>query len=166
MFEQSEQDWEKINYREKHSVMRWIKPIPEDYPKYSNNDTSQLVIHNIDGKYSIDIDTWIWCSKKYHDNVIHCKTGENNPMFGKTCENNPMFGKHHTEESKRKMCEKKSGENHPMFGKHHTEEAKQKMCEKKSGENNSMFGKHHTEEAKQKMRDSYAKRKQESNITE
>lgn len=38
----------------------------------------------------------------------------------------------HSEESKKKISESKTGENHPMYGKHHTEEWKQKM----SGKNN------------------------------
>ena len=37
--------------------------------------------------------------------------GERNPMFGVrlTGEQNPMFGKHHTEETKQKIREKKEG---------------------------------------------------------
>lgn len=69
--------------------------------------------------------------------------GENNPMYGKghllEGENNPMYGKHHTEESKRKMSEKKIGkynnENNPMYGKKHTEEAKEKNRISNSGRN-------------------------------
>jgi group I intron endonuclease len=76
--------------------------------------------------------------------------------------------KPHTEETKKKMSEKKIGEKHPMFGKKHTEETKKKigeihfgkilsketkkkMSEKKTGEKNPMFGRKHTEETKKKI---------------
>lgn len=101
-----EKNWEKLRNKDKHIIMRWIKPIPEDYPKYSDDDISRIVIHNIDGKYSEDMETWLWCSESYHLKVMH-------------------------------------------IGKKH-----------------SMYGKHHSEEARRKMRDSHAKRKQKSQVTE
>jgi hypothetical protein len=41
--------------------------------------------------------------------------------------NHPMFGKHHKEESKKKMSEKKTGVNHPNFGKHLSESTREKL---------------------------------------
>ena len=43
------------------------------------------------------------------------------------------LGKHHSEESLKKMSEKKKGENNPMFGKHLSEETKKKMREAHKG---------------------------------
>ena len=40
-----------------------------------------------------------------------------------------MVGKHHSEETKRKMSESRSGEKHPMYGKKHSEESRRKMSD-------------------------------------
>ena len=69
----------------------------------------------------------------------------------------------HSEKSKRKISEGKSGSKHHMYGKHQSEEWKKKMSKKMSGKKNPMYGKritgskhhmhgkHHTEKAKRKM---------------
>lgn len=57
---------------------------------------------------------------------------------------NGMLGKHHAEESKRKISEKREG-------KKHSEETKQKISESKGGEKHHLYGKHHSEETKKKM---------------
>jgi DNA mismatch endonuclease (patch repair protein) len=69
----------------------------------------------------------------------------------------------HSEKSKRKISEGKSGSKHHMYGKHQSEEWKKKMSKRMSGEKNPMFGKrttgskhqmygkHHSEESKRKM---------------
>ena len=79
-----------------------------------------------------------------------------------------MKDKHPSEESRKKMSEKKKGENNPLFGKHHSAktckkiseankgkhrsaEARKKMSESKKGENHPMFGKHHSEESRKKI---------------
>ena len=84
-------------------------------------------------------------------------------------ENNYMYGKHHSEktkeklrllnigktasdETKKKMSEKRKGKNHPLYGKHHTDESKQKISKANSGENNPMYNKHHSEKTKEKLR--------------
>lgn len=54
------------------------------------------------------------------------------------------LGLTHSEETKQKMSEIKSGEKSPWFGKRHTEETKQKM-------KTSAIGRTHTEESKKKM---------------
>ena len=69
----------------------------------------------------------------------------------------------HSEKSKRKISEGKSGSKHHMYGKHQSEEWKKKMSKKMSGEKNPMYGKritgskhhmygkHHKEKSKRKM---------------
>jgi hypothetical protein len=61
--------------------------------------------------------------------------GENNPMYGKFGELNPFFNKHHTEESKQKIREKKD------YSVYKTEEFRNKLRNLTSGENNPMYGK-------------------------
>jgi hypothetical protein len=72
-----------------------------------------------------------------------------------------MTGRKHTEETKRKMSEAKSGENnymygrtkkdHPRFGESLSEETKAKISEAMSGENHPMYGKTHSKETREKM---------------
>ena len=54
--------------------------------------------------------------------------------------NNPMFHKHHTEEAKKAMSEKKKamyvGENNPHWGKKHTEQTKKRISETRMGKDN------------------------------
>ena len=76
----------------------------------------------------------------------------------------------HSEKSKRKISEGKSGSKHHMYGKHQSEEWKKKMSKRMSGEKNPMFGKrttgskhqmygkHHSEESKRKMSKTHKKR--------
>ena len=59
----------------------------------------------------------------------------------------------HSEESKKKMSEAKTGEKNPMYGKHPSEETKNRISESMSGEKNPMYGKHHSEESKKKIRE-------------
>lgn len=53
-----------------------------------------------------------------------------------------------------------SGENHPWFGRHHSEETRQKQRDAKSGmyigENNPFYGKSHSEETKAKMKGTHS----------
>ena len=94
--------------------------------------------------------------------------------------NNPNYGKHrkHSQATRDKMSEDRSGEKHHMFGKHHSQETKDKIAaahknkkisqetrakmskshfrEKnhnygKTHEKSHWFGKHHSEETKAKM---------------
>lgn len=84
-------------------------------------------------------------------------------------------GYHHTEETKRHLCEVLSGENHPWYGRHHSEETKEKISKSHkgkvfseehiqhikenhahlSGENHPNYGKHPSEETKVKMSESH-----------
>jgi group I intron endonuclease len=77
--------------------------------------------------------------------------------------NSPFYGKKHTEESRRKMTNSRTGhnygkvgENAGMFGKHHTEETKLKMSEAHSNENNGFYGKTHTEETKKLLSEQHS----------
>jgi group I intron endonuclease len=77
-----------------------------------------------------------------------------------------MKGKKASEETKRKMSEKRKeiyystmlkavnerqkGENHPWFGKHHSEETRRKISEAKKGKSTGNKGKHHSDEHRRK----------------
>jgi len=93
----------------------------------------------------------------YHTEMSKEKMSENNYWRGKdrSNTNNPMFGKKHSEESKKKMSEKKkgvfAGDKHPLFGKHHSEETKEKIRQKALGRPSPRKGKTHSEESKRKM---------------
>lgn len=122
------------------------------------------------------IDTFDTYHNPEHYNMTPGGDGVSSEMM--LGENNTFFGKRHTEETKKKLSEQKSGENNPnygktgedsfFYGKHHTEETrkkissankgkhvseetKKKLSEMKMGENNSFYGKHHTEETKKKI---------------
>ena len=58
------------------------------------------------------------------------------------------LGKHHSEESRKKLSQKKKGENNPMFGKHHSAETRKKMSEANKG-------KHISEETCKKMSEAH-----------
>jgi len=96
----------------------------------------------------------------YHTKVSKKKMSENNYWRGKNRSgaNNPMYGKHHTEESKKQMSEKKigvfAGEKHYLFGKHHSEETKEKIRQKAVGRPSARKGKKHSEESKKLMSES------------
>jgi hypothetical protein len=60
--------------------------------------------------------------------------GEKNPMYNKKGELNPFFGKTHSEESKKKIIEKRD------FTKYKTKEFREKMSKVTSGKNNPMYG--------------------------
>lgn len=70
-----------------------------------------------------------------------------NPHYGK---DNGMYGKTHTEETRRKMKEKRA-ENFELHEYHKSQEFKDKMSSVTSGEKNPMYGKKHTEKSKRKM---------------
>ena len=75
--------------------------------------------------------------------------------------NTNMKGKHHTEESRQKMSEARSGENNPFFGKHHSAETSLKISAALKGKHRSAEtckkiaeankGKHRSAETRQKM---------------
>ena len=68
-------------------------------------------------------------SEEHINHLREANKGEKNPMYGNYGEKNPMYGKHHTEETRKKMSEKRKLDKHPLWGKHHTEETKRKLSE-------------------------------------
>lgn len=62
-------------------------------------------------------------------------------------ENSPMFGKHISEERKQHLSEINTG-------KKHSETTKQKMSEDRSGEKNAMFGRKHSDDTKRLIAES------------
>ena len=93
-------------------------------------------------------------------------------------DNNPFYGRNHTDETKKKMSESKSGkydgEGNPMYGKKQSEETKRKISEslknrklsKKTREkmsnaqkgNKKFLGKKHSAETKRKISESKRKK--------
>lgn len=86
-------------------------------------------------------------------------------------DSNKMRGKTHSEESKKKMSDKKkghsvsketreklriafTGEKNPMYGKHLSDEEKLNLSIKTSGENNPRYGTHLSDETKKKLSES------------
>lgn len=84
-------------------------------------------------------------SEETKEKISRASSGENNPMFGRTGENHPLFGKPLAKETKEKIRQ-------ALIGKHHSAETREKLCQAKAGEKHPMFGKHHSEETKEKMR--------------
>lgn len=88
-------------------------------------------------------------------------------------EKSPWKGRHHTEETKEKLREKrklyvctdatKQKLSERRRGKKHTEKTKQKMSENQIGENNSFYNKKHTDETIQKIVDKNAGTKKRIN---
>jgi group I intron endonuclease len=64
-----------------------------------------------------------------------------------------MSGRKHSDESRKKISDAKTGENNHMFGKNHSDETLKKLSDTKKGENNPMFGKKHTDETRKKISD-------------
>jgi group I intron endonuclease len=88
---------------------------------------------------------------EYHTCVYdNPKMGYNMTMGGEG-----LLGHIHSEETKRKMSESRSGENNPWYGKHLPEETKKKLSEslkgKMVGENNPFYGQKHSDETKRKI---------------
>ena len=142
--------------------------------------------HNIIGKFENEQEAlnveemFIWLFDSTNDGYnissyssSHCKRSEetkrklSEAMIG---ENNPMFGSHHSEETRKKISESKTGkhpseetrkkmseaqtgEKNPWYGKHLSEEHKKKLSEAQIGEKSHWFGKHHSEESKKKIRE-------------
>ena len=85
------------------------------------------------------------------ENVYNLKSGGLNHIHSDESRrkmSEARTGKTHSEETKKKMSDAKTGENHPMFGKPGinlgktpSDETRRKMSEAHSGENNHMFGK-------------------------
>ena len=109
-------------------------------------------------------------TKKLYVSPSASVSGIRNGMYRKQSH---LKGKHHTEETKEKLRNKRKGqkhteetrkllsalnkgENNKFFGKHHSEETRKLLSElnkgKYDGNNNPFYGKHHSEETKEKLR--------------
>lgn len=62
-----------------------------------------------------------------------------------------MFGRKHSDETKRKMSEKRKGAGNGFYGRRHSEETKQRISEANKGKNSKSFGRKHTAEELRKM---------------
>ena len=70
------------------------------------------------------------------------------PLLNLTDGGEGLSGRKMTDETKKKMSEKRKGKKTWIVGKTHTEETKQKMKESRVGTGNSFYGKTHSEETK------------------
>jgi len=87
---------------------------------------------------------------------IHSEESKAKMSEAKSGENHPMFRRTHTEESKASISLaliniNRTGENHLYYGKTHSAETKALMSLTRSGENNSMLAKTHSAKSKIKM---------------
>lgn len=73
--------------------------------------------------------------KKLSEEERKSYSGENNGMYGKRGKDSPNYGKHHSEETKRKMKEARTGKTYK-----HTDKAKKKMSDARTGSKNHMYG--------------------------
>ena len=154
----------------------WNNNHPEDKIKKGDG----FVIHHINENHE-DNRIENLQKMKFGDHSRLHHSGENCNFFGEdhTGTNNPMYGKKHSEETKRKMLEKRTyhhGKDHAWYGKEHTQETKDKISkansgikrtdevkknisEKTTGANNPMFGKTQSEETKKKISAAHTGRK-------
>lgn len=105
--------------RKKESVLgRAIRKYGKDNFSFEIIDSAENV-DELNEKEKYWIDYYNSCDKEKGYNL--CAGGDG------------TFGYHHSEESKKKMSEKKKeiyiGDGNPFYGKHHSEEAKKKMSE-------------------------------------
>lgn len=80
--------------------------------------------------------------------------GKNNPLYGRHLfgEKNNFYGKHHSDETKRILSEKRKGIPSPWKGKHHSEETKKKLSLAKKGKPNFLVrGPRYSEEEKREL---------------
>jgi len=101
---------------------------------------------------AFDID-WYYCPDEdlnKHEELMVEVFGTLSPGGYNLREGGGSNGKH-SEETKQKISESKTGEKNHWYGKTHTEETKQKMSEAQLGEKSHWYGKMHTEEIKQKI---------------
>lgn len=97
--------------------------------------------------------------KKTYIYIESCKKCKE-PFLGKVsnrycCNSCASGSRKHTEETKKRMSECKTGSKNSFYGKHHTEETRKKLSDfftgKLCGENNPFYGKTHSNETKRKI---------------
>lgn len=151
--------WKGVDvcYGSLHDWIKWHKPKPKKCECCGRE--VRLDCANISGEYKRDVNDYEWLCRSCHmksDGRLKAfvenakspefrkklsdeRTGRNNPMYGKR----PWLGRHHTEETKRKISEKKkelfkTGKHiHPWIGRHHTKETRKKMSDARKKRNNN-----------------------------
>lgn len=101
-----------------------------------NPNNLPFVNHKDENKKNNCVENLEWCTAEYNMNYgtrnERAGIAISKALKGKYVgENHPAFGLHRSEESKRKNSEAHKGKIPWMKGKHHTEEAKQKIREKR-----------------------------------
>lgn len=117
-----------------------------------------------------------WCCENFYSKCIEVRKKNSEKttkrLLGLYGSKHPHYGKHHSEETKKKLSDKKIGNNNPMKrkevskkcglskkGKKCNTETRNKMSKSKLGEKNHFYGKKHTFETKiqisKKVRDLY-----------
>jgi len=142
--------WEKEPWRgARWSYCHNVAEIPRQPP----NRKEGLVLHRCDNDQCVRPDhLYLGTQKDNNRDIVERYDGVH---VGKGGELNPFFGRKHSDETKRKISEAKSGENHPMFGRIfiHSEETKRKISE-------SLSGKKQSEETKRRRAEAWKRRKQ------
>ncbi len=97
---------------------------------------------------------------KSYSGSKHWNYGKKTPQQVKDKIGLSKLGDRHSEESKKKMKEKRQGKLHPMFGRHHTEETRKQMSKNHAdfnGEKNPFFQKKHSEKTRNYFKKLYSK---------
>lgn len=88
---------------------------------------------------------------KSYSGEKHWNFGRKTPQNVKDKIGKSKLGDTHSDESKKKMSEKRRGELHPMYGKNHSEETKKQMSKNHAnftGEKNPFYKKKHSDKSK------------------
>ena len=123
----------KIGEYEKFFIKRYKTISPNGYNIAEGGEGG----NNMKGKTKEEIDQW---KNNLSESVKKTWTDDKrNDISNKyKGEGNPNYGNHYSEETKKKISDKRKGkccgENHPNYGKHHSEEIKEKMRKPKSEE--------------------------------
>lgn len=121
-----------LNRGNSHSILlqrAWNKYGQENFSFEILELCEEDMLDEIEIKY---INIYDACNNGYN---IESGGNENKHLAEKTKQKigHANRGRRHSEKSKRKMSESRTGENNGMYGKHHSDEAKQKMSEAKKG---------------------------------
>ena len=138
-------------------------PLHRSIKKYGWDNFDWSIICECDDKQMLDNMETHYIYQYY--TFINWK---NSKGYNVTLGSDGCYGLIHTEESKKKMSEMKSGKNHPNYGKHCSDETKERISKSnegqkrsketrknislsKQGENHYNYGKHLSEETRQKI---------------
>ena len=125
-----------------------------------NPDNLPCVNHKDENRLNNSPDNLEWCTYSYNNNygTKHQKLSESAKRRLSNPENHPMYGRKHTEESKKKISEKRKGKYSGGFtGHHHSEETKRKLS--------AMFkGKIVSEETRKRMSEANIRRHNKNSV--